>query len=681
MISKKTIDEILMIAKIEEVVGDFVSLKRRGQNWVGLCPFHDDKNPSMYVSPRLGIFNCFVCDTKGNAVHFVMEHEKISYPEALLYLAKKYNITIEEEAVKTKEEKEEESKKESLLLLNQFAENYFVEQLFDTEDGRNIALSYFQERGLNETIIKKFKLGYNPENWDAFTQTALQKGYHKEQLLALGLTKEREGGKLYDFFHGRVIFPIHSPLGKTLGFGARTLKHSEKIAKYFNSPESEVFHKSDILYGFFFAKKAIRANDNVYLVEGYTDVISMYAAGIENVVSSSGTALTKGQIKLLATQTQNITLVYDGDAAGIKASLRGIDMLLESGLNVQTVMLPEGEDPDSFARKTTQEELKGYFHDNSVSFILFKAKILSKEAGNDPMKRAGMVNVIIQNVADISDAIARAFYIKQCAELFQLPEETLNAQLRKAVWKKHESAKGQISSADEGLRVDNEDEKRKGRKGESESSTLQIEPVNEVGQLTRQTKLVTDNRLEEAEKNIILLLIKHGMFEVIIENAEQDYTITRIDQFIFNEFHREKFQFTNVLFQIIYFEYSEIAKNAQNQDAIKTYLFSIHDKDITDFMFSNLFNDEPAISERWISKFDIVTRCAANNINNLSTMVKDTISIFKLRKLEEHRKLMLREIDENSNNQDLVNLIFESLHLLLDRRKEIANLSGVVVSY
>jgi DNA primase len=669
MISKKTIDEIMMTAKIEEVVGDFVSLKRRGQNWVGLCPFHDDKNPSMYVSPRLGIFNCFVCDTKGNAVHFIMEHEKITYPEALRYLAKKYNIAIEEEADKTKEEIEDENKKESLLLVNQFAENYFVEQLFDTEDGRNIALSYFKERGLNEAIIKKFKLGYNPEGWDAFTQFALQHGYKKEQLIALGLTKESENGKLFDFFHGRVIFPIHSALGKTLGFGARTLKQGEKIAKYFNSPESEVYHKSDILYGFYFAKKAIRALDNVYLVEGYTDVISLFAAGIENVVSSSGTALTKGQIKLIATQTQNITLVYDGDSAGIKASLRGIDMLLESGLNVQTVLLPDGEDPDSFARKTTQEDLKTYFHNNSVSFILFKAKILSKEAGNDPMKRAGMVNEIIQNVADIPDAIARAFYIKQCAELFHLPEETLNAQLRKAVWKKHEALKT-----------------KKTEEGKQEhTETTQTEQIDLAEPLPKQLKLETDNRLLECEKNIILLILKYGMFEVdiqeIAENGEPFYTKSRIDQYIFDEFHQQQLKFSNALFQLIFFEYSLIAINAPNQDAIKSYFSMIEDKEISDFIIAHLLNDDPDISELWFNKYDVVTRSVSNNINNLNNIVEETVSMFKLRTLEEYRKLILREIEENADNEDLINLMFEKLSLLLKRREEIANLLGAVISY
>jgi len=674
MISRKTIDEIIATAKIEEVVGDFVSLKRRGQNWVGICPFHADTNPSMYVNPRLGIFNCFVCDTKGNAVHFIMEHEKISYPEALRRLAEKYNIPIEDEAEKTKEKIEEESKKESLLLVNQFAENYFVEQLFETEDGRNVALSYFKERGLNEAIIKKFRLGYNPEGWEAFTQFALKNGYKKEQLVALGLTKESENGKLFDFFHGRVIFPIHSTLGKTLGFGARTLKQGEKIAKYFNSPESEVYHKSDILYGFYFAKKAIRTYDNVYLVEGYTDVISMFAAGIENVVASSGTALTKGQIKLLAAQTQNITLVYDGDPAGIKASLRGIDMLLESGLNVQTVLLPEREDPDSFARKTPQEELKTYFQNNSVSFILFKANILSKDAGNDPMKRAGMVNEIIQNVADIPDAVARAFYIKECAELFKLPEETLNAQLRKAVWKKHENLKTRA-----GERV-----KEEGRMAEGKREEGGEPPVNIIEPLPRQQKLETDNRLLEIEKNIILLILKYGMFEVDIqeftENREPYFMPTRIDQYIFNEFHHQQIKFSNPLFQKIYFEYSEIAKVANNQDVIKSYFSTIEDKEITDFVIFHLLNDDPEISEQWLSRFDIVTRSVANNIHKLSNAVEETILMFKLRLIEEYRKLILREIDENTN-EELEKPMFQKLQQLLKRREEIARQLGAVVSF
>jgi len=423
------------------------------------------------------------------------------------------------------------------------------------------------------------------------------------------------------------------------------------------------------LYGFYFAKKAIRAHDNVYLVEGYTDVISMFAAGIENVVASSGTALTKGQIKLIATQTQNITLVYDGDPAGIKASLRGIDMLLESGLNLQTVLLPEGEDPDSFARKTPQDELIAFLQDNSVSFIIFKAKILSKDAGNDPMKRAGMVNEIINNVADIPDAVARAFYIKECATLFQLSEETLNAQLRKAVWKKHENVK---TRAGEGM---------KGEKRREEEDGYQI---NIVEPLPRQQKLDADNRLLETEKNIILLILKYGMFEINTQEFTEDgtpyFASTRIDQYIFNEFHNQQINFSNPLFKKIYFEYSEIAKIASNQDIIKSYFSTIEDVEIADFVIAHLINDDPEISNQWFSKFDIVTRSATNNIHKLSNAVEETILMFKLRLIEEYRKLILKEISEN-HNDNLEAVMFQKLQQLLKRREEIARQLGAVVTF
>ena len=378
MISQKTIDEILLVSKIEEVVSDFVSLKKRGQNWVGLCPFHEDRNPSMYVSPRLGIYKCFVCNAGGNAVNFVMNHEHISYPEALTLLAKKYHIPIEEELPKTPEELEAQSIRDSLYTLNLFAENYFINQLFDTEEGQNIGLTYLKERGLNEATTRKFKIGYSPEGWDSFYAHALKSGFKLEHLLETGLVKKTESGKYFDFFRGRIMFPIHNTIGKTIGFGGRILKSDEKIAKYFNSPESEVYHKSNVLYGFHLARKAIRSLDNVYLVEGYTDVISMNASGVENVVASSGTALTQNQIKLIASQTNNITILFDGDPAGIKASLRGIDLLLDSNLNIHVVPLPDGEDPDSFARKTGDQELQEYLKSNTLNFILLKLKFFQK---------------------------------------------------------------------------------------------------------------------------------------------------------------------------------------------------------------------------------------------------------------------------------------------------------------
>jgi DNA primase len=662
MISKRTIDEILLVAKIEEVVGDFVSLKKRGQNWVGLCPFHEDKNPSMYVSPRLGIYKCFVCDAGGNAVQFLMNHEKISYPEALRILAKKYNVTIEEDAEKTQDEVAAESEKEGLFILNQFAEKFFIDQLFETDEGRNIGLSYFKERGLNENIIKKFKLGYSPESWDSFLNFALKNGYKEEQLTKTGLVKKSEQGRLFDFFHGRVMFPIHNTIGKTVGFGGRTLKTSEKISKYFNSPESEIYHKSDILYGFHLAKKSIRTLDNVYLVEGYTDVISMHSSGVENVVASSGTALTKGQIKLIASQTKNITVVYDGDTAGIKASMRGIDLLLESGLNVHVVALPDGEDPDSFARKHEDAYLKAFLEENSTSFLIFKAKVLSKEAGKDPMKRANMVNEIILNIAEIPEVIARAMFIKECAQLFDLPEETLNIQLRKAVWKKMNQNKPEPVHPN----------------SENQPENTQIhDPYATVS--VSESKF---NAIDMVEENIILLILKYGMFEIDVENSKSEYTYyekIRIDQYIFDEFHDQKIHFQNPLFQKIYEEYAAIASVTDSQDRIKNYFSSHFDKEITDFCIKNLINDDPDYSNLWETKFEIVTRSVNNNIQKLNNIVENGINIFKLRILESYRDLIIKELSDNSPDE-LVPSILTKLNQINKRREEISSQLGIVIT-
>jgi DNA primase len=655
MISKKSVDEILLVTKIEEVVGDFVSLKKRGLNWVGLCPFHNDKNPSMYVSPRLGIYKCFVCDSGGPAVHFLMEHEKITYPEALRYLAKKYNIPIEEEAEKSAEELAAESERDSLFILNAFAENFFIDQLFNTEEGRAVGLSYFKERGYNEASIRKFKLGYCPENWDSFTQFALKEGYKTDFLLKTGLTKKSESGKLFDFYHGRVIFPIHNTMGKTAGFGGRILKKEGKIVKYFNSPESEIYHKSDLLYGFFFAKKAIRNKDNVYLVEGYTDVMSLSQAGIENVVSSSGTALTEGQIKLLASQTQNITVVYDGDVAGVKASLRGINMLLEAGLNVKVILLPDDEDPDSFARTHRDSEVTDYFEKNTTDFLLFKAKVLSKDAGNDPMKRAAMVTDIINTIADVKDNIARAFYIKECAEIFQLSEDMLNAQLRKSVWKKL-------------------------NKGNEPAGMTAPQPLTHLYQPIEHAR---SNPLDLVEKNIILLILKHGMYEIDVEEVNDEgvpfLTKLRIDQYIFNEFEKEEIRFKSPLFQKIYEAYAVIAVEAEDQDSIKKAFTLNPDREISNFTTPYLIEVDPLYSPDWERRFETATNTINNNIQKLNNEVENMINMFKLRLLENHKQLLIKEL-KHSHPEDIQDQITTKLMLVLKRRQQIADLLGTVVT-
>ncbi|HPC26539.1 MAG TPA: DNA primase, partial [Paludibacteraceae bacterium] len=384
MIDQATIDRIIQAAPIQEVISEYVTLKRRGANLIGLCPFHNEKTPSFTVSPSKGIFKCFGCNKGGNVVHFIMEHEQMTYYEALKFLAKKYNIEVQEKEL-TPEEIEAHNERESLLLVNDFANKYFMNILHHHNEGRTVGLSYFQERGFREDIIQKFQLGYCLDSRDAFTQAALKEGYKKEFLIKTGLTIESENNYFLDRFRGRVIFPIHSLSGKIIAFGGRVLKKEEKAAKYLNSPESEIYHKSNELYGLYFAKQAIVRENRCYLVEGYADVISFFQSGIENVVASSGTSLTPGQIHLIHRFTENVTVIYDGDAAGIKASLRGIDLLLEEGLNIKVVLLPEGEDPDSFAHKNNASDVIAFIQQNSVDFIRFKNNLLLNDAGNDPL--------------------------------------------------------------------------------------------------------------------------------------------------------------------------------------------------------------------------------------------------------------------------------------------------------
>ncbi len=424
MIDQPTVDRIIEAANIVEVVSDFVTLRRRGANYVGLCPFHDEKTPSFSVSPARGICKCFSCGKGGNAIHFIMEHEQISYYEALKYLARKYNIEIQEKQL-TEEEKQRKTDRESMLIVNEYAQKYFTTTLFEHSEGRSIGMAYFRERGFGEDIIKKFALGYSLEKRDALAQDALLKGYNKEYLIKTGLCFENQQGNLYDRYKGRVIFPIHSLSGKVIAFGGRILKKDEKSAKYVNSPESEVYHKSDVLYGIYQAKQSIVKNDFCYLVEGYTDVISMHQAGIENVVASSGTSLTPGQIRLIHRFTNNITVLYDGDAAGIKASLRGIDLILQEGMNIKVVLLPDGEDPDSFSKRQSAADFTAYIQAHGTDFIRFKTNLLLAGAGNDPIKRATLIGDIVRSIAIIPDNILRTIYIQDCARLLEIDEKML----------------------------------------------------------------------------------------------------------------------------------------------------------------------------------------------------------------------------------------------------------------
>ena len=431
MIDQATIDRILDAAQIVEVVSDFVTLRKRGVNYVGLCPFHNEKTPSFSVSPSKGLCKCFSCGKGGNAVHFIMEHEQMSYPEALRYLAKKYNIEIKEREL-TNEEKEVQSNRESMFIVNNFARDYFQNILKNHVDGRSIGLAYFRQRGFRDDIIDKFQLGFSTEGRDALAQEAMRKGFKKEFLVKTGLCYETDDHKLRDRFWGRVMFPVHTLSGKVVAFGGRVLStENKKLAKYVNSPESEIYHKSNELYGIYFAKQAIVKQDRCFLVEGYTDVISMHQSGVENVVASSGTSLTPGQIRLIHRFTNNITVLYDGDMAGIKASIRGIDMLLEEGMNIKVCLLPDGDDPDSFARKHNATEFQKFIQEHETDFIRFKAQLLMEDAGKDPMKRAELINDIVRSIAVIPEAIVRDVYIKECGQLLRIEDKLLVSEVAK----------------------------------------------------------------------------------------------------------------------------------------------------------------------------------------------------------------------------------------------------------
>lgn len=454
MIDHNTVQRILDAARIEEVVGDFVSLRRRGVNLIGLCPFHNEKTPSFTVSPAKNICHCFGCGKGGGPVNFIMEHESLSYVDALRYLAKKYGIEIVEKE-ETAEEIARRSSRENMFALNAFALKYFSDTLHNTEEGKSIGIGYFRERGFRDDTIKKFQLGYCPDRFEAVSVEALKEGFSRQTLIDTGLCTENQRGGLTDRFRGRVIFPVHTVSGQVVAFGGRVLKKTDNTAKYVNSPESEIYHKSSELYGLYFAKNAIQRADVCYLVEGYTDVISMHQAGVENVVASSGTSLTTGQIRLIHRFTSNIVVLYDGDAAGIKASIRGIDMLLEEGMNVEVVLLPDGEDPDSFSRSQDSTQFIDYINRHKTNFILFKTQLLLGEAGNDPIKKAALIGDIVESISKIQDTIKQAIYIKDCARQFDIREEVLIKEVAKRQ-KNHAANAPQATAVQENAAVEHE---------------------------------------------------------------------------------------------------------------------------------------------------------------------------------------------------------------------------------
>jgi len=617
LIPKDTVDKIIETSRIEEVVGDFVSLKRRGTSMIGLCPFHNEKTPSFHVSVGKGIFKCFGCGKGGDSVRFIMEHEKATYPEALRYLANKYSIEIAE-VENTPEEQAVNDRRESLYIVSAWAAKFFQQQMHETDEGKSIGLSYFKERGFRDDIIKKFELGYSPDVWDALTQSAITEGYNIQFLEETGLTIRKENDKFYDRFRGRVMFPIHSFTGRVIGFGGRTLKTDKAVPKYVNSPESDIYHKSNVLYGLSFAKKSMRDEDNCYLVEGYADVLSVHQAGIENVVASSGTSLTIEQIRMIGRFTKNITILYDGDDAGIKASLRGLDMILEEGLNVKIVLFPDGDDPDSYVQKFGSAAFKSHIESNKKDFILFKTSILLKDAGNDPIKRAGIIREVVESIAKIPDGIKASVFVRECSSLLQIEERVLISELNKIRLSK--------------IKKDN---------NFNPQPPVQPENVTEPGILEQAGISDTD---EAQEKEIVRLLLNYG-HELV---HWDDITDTYIAPYIISNLADVTFEHP-LCIQIIE-EYKKQLENGElpsEQDFIKNADHQIADLAIA--MVSSPY----ILSENWYAKRKIYVK---NENENLRSTILGGIFHLKKRKVDRILRKIRDEIqaEQDADNQAIL---------------------------
>ncbi len=639
LISRTTIDNVFETARVEEVIGDFVQLKKSGSNYKGLSPFTDERSPSFMVSPVKQIWKDFSSGKGGNVVSFLMEHEHFTYPEAIRYLAKKYGIEIEE-TEQTTEEKESANERESMYLVSEFAKEYFHNTLLKTEKGKAIGVSYFKERGFTDETIKKFELGYSPDSWDAFTTHAIKKGYKLEFLEKTGLSIVKEE-KQFDRFKGRVMFPIRSMSGRTLGFGGRILISDKKAAKYLNSPESEIYHKSKVLYGIFHAKQSIAKEDNCYLVEGYTDVIQFHQRGIHNVVSSSGTALTPEQIRLINRLSKNITVLFDGDPAGLRASLRGIDLILEQGMNVRICTFPEGEDPDSFARKNSLEELTLYLEQNSKDFITFKASLLADAAKNDPIKKAETIHDMVASIAKIPDVIKREVYLRECSRIMDISEQVLFNTLAQML--------------------------RKDRQEASQKEKQSPEPFEVVS--SAEDKVQKVDVQFQLEQKLIELLVLYGNREedfedIPLENDEKgeiDLTPevfrSRIFEKIYLDLQEDEIEFTNPEFQKIYLEI--INRYIENPEAKSETFVNELDPEVASGVTNILMDEERYTLHNW-ERMNIYVKGKEMTV---AQMVSETILSLRrflvTKKIDELSEAMKQDgdLDREAMMQEIVNYI------------------------
>lgn len=631
MIDRPTIERILDAAQIVDVIQEFVPLKKRGANYLGLCPFHNEKTPSFTVSPSKEIFKCFGCGKVGNSVNFIMEHEHLTYPEALKYLARKYHIEVIEKEL-TPEELEKQNERESLLVLSAYASRQFSENLFRTDEGISVGLSYFRERGFHQNTLKKFEVGYSSEKRDAFTSRALDDGYRKDFLLKTGLSIHHED-HIFDRFSGRVMFPIHSLSGQVLGFGGRILKKDAKTAKYVNSPESEIYHKSRILYGIFQARKAITQQDRVYLVEGYTDVMSLHEVNIENVVASSGTSLTQEQVRLVKRFTPNITILYDGDAAGIKASIRGIDIVLEEGMNVKIVLLPDGEDPDSYSKKVSNEEFTNYLKEKETDFIRFKTQLLLEEAANDPVKRANLIRDIVRSIAVIPETINRTVYIKECSTQLEIQEAILYHEVNKMRQQRTFQERNRYPAAED----------------------LPVPPPV----ITKTIK--HEGTTYVSEKEIIRLLLKFGSaeFERKIRSEDGNEEITTVSDYIVREIVSDDLMFDDDVFRTIFEEF----KFASEQGIfIEDKQFIKHENPVISKLSAELLSDSHILSPIWRDKQTFVE----TEDMKLKDIVPDSVLFFKGGKIKtrlDEIMIQMKEAQHSGDTESVISLMKKDQNL------------------
>jgi len=682
MISRETIDKVFETARVEEVIGEFITLKKSGSSYKGLSPFVDEKTPSFMVSPVKGIWKDFSTGKGGNAVSFLMEHEHYSYPEAIRYLADKYNIVIDE-IEQSNEQKEAADERESMYLVSKYAQEYFHKVMLDTQKGKAIGLSYFKERGFSSEMIELFQLGYCLDEWTAFTDTALKNGYDLQYLKSTGVTIVKEDGKQFDRFKGRVMFPIHSMSGRVLGFGGRILTNDKKAAKYLNSPESDIYHKSKVLYGIYQSKKTISKEDNCYLVEGYTDVISLYQKGITNVVASSGTALTPDQIRLVKRLTPNITVLFDGDAAGLRASVRGIDLILEQGMNVKVITFPDGEDPDSFAKKKTNQELKKHLEQNQQDFIGFKVSLLLEGAQNDPIKKAGLIREIVVSISKIPDSIKQEVYIQECARLMDISETVLFNELAQILDKQARDVRKKPSNSNLNVISKNKNSETPNDVVFAEMMKSQTSGVS--GSNTLSSPLLRTpskiNTLDIYEKEIIKILLLYGNHQVNFVDwvedhdkkgkvvmVKEEYT-NSVAHELYLQLQDDEIEFTNPLFKKIYKEVSHQLN--QDEKLALDWLTSHEDVEMASEVTDILMDDERYILSDWESKEIEVTK----KTDVLQKLVQDAILNLRRVLIELKVKELMQEVSEEEKRVEalqevmsytrLKTLLFEKLYRVL----------------